>query len=46
MYPFLSRAACPFKSPLKEVRGESFRKVVAELEAYDSNGMGEVMREA
>jgi putative molybdopterin biosynthesis protein len=28
------------------IRGESFRKVVAELEGYDSSGMGEVVREA
>jgi putative molybdopterin biosynthesis protein len=28
------------------IRGESFRKVVAELEGYDSGGMGEVVREA
>jgi putative molybdopterin biosynthesis protein len=28
------------------IRGESFRKVVAELEGYDASGMGEVMREA
>lgn len=27
------------------IRGESFRKVVAELEGYDSSGMGEVVRE-
>ena len=26
------------------IRGESFRKVVAELEGYDSSGMGEVVR--
>jgi putative molybdopterin biosynthesis protein len=28
------------------IRGESFRKVVAELEGYDSSGMGEVVRSA
>jgi putative molybdopterin biosynthesis protein len=28
------------------IRGESFRKVVAELKGYDSSGMGEVVREA
>ncbi|CAG0936913.1 molybdopterin molybdotransferase,K07219; putative molybdopterin biosynthesis protein [Thermoflexales bacterium] len=27
------------------IRGESFRKVVGELEGYDANGMGEVVRE-
>jgi putative molybdopterin biosynthesis protein len=27
------------------IRGESFRKVVAELEGYDSSGMGEVVSE-
>ena len=40
--PFLS--VCPIHSPLKAVRGDSFRKAVAELEGYDSSGMGEVVR--
>jgi hypothetical protein len=44
--PFVSVHPLRRRHPLKKIRSESFRKMVAELEEYDSSEMGEVAREA